>query len=139
VERCLHDCFWSADGSQFILYGGQTTGVAALGDAWAFDPAAGDWTGSSDGEAPARQLYALVPTGDGALVFGGSGLDGSFLDDAWQLDPETLALSAVDALPGPSGRAGATLIEDAAGGRQLLFGGLGEDGPFADVWELTTP
>ena len=43
VKRCLHDCFWSSDG-RLILYGGQTTGVAALGDLWSFDPSAGSWT-----------------------------------------------------------------------------------------------
>ena len=33
VIRCLHDCTWTADG-RFVLYGGQTNGVAALGDLW---------------------------------------------------------------------------------------------------------
>ena len=37
IKRCLHDCFWSSDGQRLILYGGQTTGVAALDDIWAYD------------------------------------------------------------------------------------------------------
>jgi hypothetical protein len=139
IERCLHDCYWNADGSQLILYGGQTNGVPALGDAWAYDLATGDWTATTEGEAPARQLYALAPTDDRALIFGGGALDGGFLDDAWELDAATLTLTPLDVPAGPSGRAGATLIVDVERGRLLLFGGQGADGQLADVWEIGLP
>jgi hypothetical protein len=138
VERCLHDCFWSADG-QFVLYGGQTTGVPALGDAWAYDFATGDWTASVEGAAPARQLFALSPTAGAAVVFGGGSLESNYLSDTWQLDPLTLAMTPLESAAEPPARDGATLVHDAARGRLLLFGGQGQGGRFGDVWEIGSP
>jgi hypothetical protein len=138
IERCLHDCFWTADGSQLVLYGGQTTGVAALGDAWAYDLATGDWTASADGAAPARNLYGIANYVDGALVFGGAG-DRGFLDDTWLLDPASLELTQAQVRGGPVGRGGTTLVADEAHGRLLLFGGEGAEGLLADVWEIGLP
>lgn len=139
LERCLHDCWVSADGSQLVLYGGQTTGVPALGDAWAYDFATGDWTNSTDGAAPARNLYGLAPASDGALLFGGGSIDRGYLEDAWLLDETTLAMTPVSLGDGPAARAGATLISDAARERVLLFGGEGDDGLLGDLWEVGRP
>ncbi len=139
TERCLHDCFWSADGSQLVLYGGQTTGVPALGDAWAFDAETRDWTASADGAAPARQLFAMAPVEGGALVFGGGSLESNYLADAWLLDAASLAMTQLSAAAGPAARDGATLVHDTAGGRLMLFGGRGENGPLGDVWEIGSP
>ena len=72
---------------RLILYGGQTTGVAALGDLWSFDPSAGSWTQAADPPAPPRQLYGLATNGEAAIVFGGGSLEGKYLDDTWRLDP----------------------------------------------------
>jgi hypothetical protein len=136
VERCLHDCFWS-DNGQLVLYGGQTTGVAALGDIWAYDLVSGVWTRGVDPEAPARQLYALVSSGSGALVFGGGSIDGGYLNDAWIIDAATLSLTPFEASGAPSGRSGATLVDDLDRARSLLFGGKGADGELADLWEFS--
>lgn len=138
VERCLHDCFWSSNG-QLILYGGQTTGVAALGDIWAYDPATGTWAEGGRPAAPARQLYAQAADGNGATVFGGGSLDGGFLADMWMIDPQNLALGPTEVGPGPTARAGATLIRDPARSRLLLFGGTNADGALGDLWELGLP
>ncbi|CAN5818654.1 hypothetical protein BH24CHL5_BH24CHL5_09450 [soil metagenome] len=136
VERCLQDCFWSASG-QFVLYGGQTTGVPALGDIWALAPDSGEWIKGPDTDAPARQLYALADVAGGALVFGGGSLERNYLNDAWRIDATTLELSQVEQIePLPSPRAGATLITDAGRGRLLLFGGVNDGGVLADLWEL---
>lgn len=137
VERCLHDCFWSSESGRLILYGGQTTGVAALGDLWAYDPASGAWTPGGDPAAPARQLYSLVSTDRGAVVFGGGSLDGGFLDDAWMIDPVTLELSPLAVASPPPPRAGATLAFDLVQQRLLLFGGKDADGVRSDIWELS--
>lgn len=135
VERCLHDCFWSA-GGRLILYGGQTTGVPALGDIWTFDPEAGRWEEGIQQAAPPRQLYALASDPQlGILVFGGGSVDGGFLDDTWALDWGGPQLHAFEVVAGPSARAGATLIGDAAG-RYLLFGGTNAEGVLGDLWEL---
>ena len=138
VERCLHDCFWSSDG-QLIMYGGQTTGVPALGDIWAYDLATGAWTNGSDPEAPARQLYALAADGAGGTVFGGGSVDRGFLADIWSIDPHTLALAPLEVGPGPTARAGATLTRDLARNRLLLFGGTNDDGVLGDLWEFGLP
>jgi len=135
VERCLHDCFWSA-GGLLILYGGQTTGVAALGDVWAYDPVAGSWIRGPETDAPARQLYSLSTLAGQGLVFGGGSVDGGYLNDSWLLGPD-LALVPFETgsvLPPP--RSGATLINDGER-RQLLFGGRNVDGELADIWELS--
>jgi hypothetical protein len=138
VKRCLHDCFWSA-GGRLILYGGQTTGVAALGDIWTFDPDAGAWEKGIEQAAPPRQLYALASNPRyGNLVFGGGTVDGGFLEDTWALDWGGPQLHALELTAGPSARAGATLIVDPAG-RYLLFGGTNQDGLLGDVWELALP
>ncbi len=134
VERCLHDCFWS-QGEQLILYGGQTTGVAALGDVWAYDLATGAWTKGAESEAPDRQLYALASAS--ATVFGGGSIDDGFLNDTWVIDPIALTMAPVDAASPPPTRSGATLIDDPARARLLLFGGTNQDGLLADLWELS--
>jgi hypothetical protein len=143
VERCLHACWWTGDG-RFVLYGGQTTTVAALGDLWSLTPGSGDTTGAwtqFDGTLPAeRALPAFVRLGDHELVFGGTSINGVYLGDAYVVDGRTLAptLLAIDG-EGPTGRAAATLIEDLARARELLFGGKGTNGANEELWQLTTP
>src|SRR3970282_1583424 len=66
VNRCLRGCWWSDDG-QFVLYAGQTTGVAALGDLWSLrsaGTAAAAWTKEAGDLAPERNLYAFTRHGD---------------------------------------------------------------------------
>lgn len=136
VERCLHDCFWSSATGQLVLYGGQTTGVAALGDIWAYDPSTGAWTRGPDSEAPPRQLYSLSTSATGAVVFGGGSLDGGFLNDSWQIGPGLDLVPLEDGATHPPARSGATLINDTVRGRYLLFGGKNVDGVLGDTWEL---
>lgn len=136
VERCLHDCYWAADG-RLVLYAGQTTGTPALDDIWAYDPASGTWSPGPDQPAAARQLYSLAVHGEEAFVFGGGTLDGGYLDDTWTIDPATLGLQPVEpAGSPPPARAGGTLISDQARSRLLLFGGTNDEGELADLWEL---
>lgn len=135
VKRCLHDCLWSQNG-RLILYAGQTDGVAALGDLWAFDIGFG-WTEARAPEPPARQLYALARDDATGWVFGGRGADGKALGDLWELDLPTLAwVQAQPTGDGPEARAGATLIADPARSRLLLFGGVGGSGALGDTWTM---
>jgi hypothetical protein len=138
VERCLHDCYW-ASGDQLILYGGQTTGVAALGDIWAYDLASGAWARGPELDAPARQLYAMAINAGSAIIFGGGALDGGFLNDSWLIGADLELAPFEVASVRPSGRAGATLISDGARHRRLLFGGKNADGVLGDLWELGLP
>lgn len=134
VSRCLHGCWFTADG-ELALFGGQTTGVTALDDRWLLAP--GGWQ-RVDGTAPAaRNLYARARLADVTLVLGGQALDGTRLADGWLLtDGEADAAPLEIAGEPPPGRSGAELVVDAARARILLFGGLGEAGALADTWEL---
>ncbi len=134
VERCLHGCWWTDDGT-LTLYAGQTTGLTALDDLWTLD--SGTWS-RVEAELPAgRNLYARARSEDGTLIFGGQAVDGSYLADAFRLADD----ASVEILePGgetPAGRAGAELIADAANGRAFLFGGRTADSALDDTWMLS--
>ncbi len=135
VNRCLHGCWWTDDGS-FALYAGQTTGVTALGDRWVLSDAG--WTRVDGAAPPDRNLYARARVPGATLVVGGQAVNGGFLSDAWLLfdgiaEARELQISGAT----PPGRAGAELIADPARGRLLLFGGRNGDGGLADLWELS--
>jgi hypothetical protein len=134
ISRCLHGCWWTADGT-LALFGGQTTGVMALDDRWVLVDGAWQQVG---GRVPTpRNLYARARLDGATLVFGGQSLDGGRLDDGWLLrDGEADAAPVTVEGDGPPGRSGAELVVDGTRGRVLLFGGLGERGALADVWEL---
>jgi len=142
VNRCLHGCWWSGDG-QFVLYAGQTTGVAALGDLWSLrgaGTAAAAWTKEAGDLPPERNLYAFTRHGDSIVVIGGGGPDRQFLGDAFTINDATLVADPLQPTgTKPPGRAGAMLIDDAVRGRVILFGGKTSAGALADLWELSVP
>ncbi len=134
VERCLHGCWWT-DTDELALYAGQTTGVVALGDRWVLRD--GAWSRVEGTSPPERNLYARAREGSGTLVFGGLGLDETYLDDLWLLSDDAADARQLEpAGERPPGRAGAELIVDAGRSRGLLFGGRGDDGAFDDLWIL---
>ena len=141
VERCLHACWWSIGGT-LTLYGGQTTGVAALGDLWSLVPGTGAsenaWFRLARPEAAARQLPAVARRGLVTYVVGGRDVDRKPLGDTWLVpDFDSGAFSrlaiAGDALPP---RSGAAMVYDAARDRMVVFGGMGA-AALDDLWELT--
>lgn len=136
VERCLHGCWWTDDGT-FVLYAGQTTGVLALGDRWGL--ADGGWSEIGGELPPERNLYAHARVVGGTLVFGGQALDTSYLGDLWLLaDAGGDAIAFDPSGEAPPARAGAELVTDVVGtGRVLLFGGRDANGALGDLWALT--
>ena len=140
VERCLHACWWTSDG-RLALYGGQTTGVPALGDLWFLTPGSGAATNrwsEAAGQAPVpRQLPAIARHGSATFLFGGRGTDGAALGETWLATDAGTGFERVQTRGGdPPARSGATLIDDLTGDRLLLFGGLGSEA-FGDLWELS--
>ena len=135
IERCLHACWWTEDDA-FALFGGQTTGVTALGDRWLLEDAA--WSELAEGRsAPPRNLYAAMRLADATVVFGGQAPDGTYLDDFWWLrDDEFDAIELTRGDEGPAARAGAAMVFDPWTGRGLLFGGRDAEGALADVWQF---
>jgi len=142
IERCLHACWWTSDGT-FALYAGQTTGTTALGDLWWLSvgerPGTNTWAQMTvaEGRPAARNLYAATPYLGDEIVFGGQALDGSPLADAWWLASDGSVYPISVEAPAPDGRWGAELVADTANERVLLFGG--RDGASArdDLWALT--
>jgi Galactose oxidase, central domain len=134
VERCLHGCWWTDDGT-LALYAGQTTGTTALDDWWVLDGDA--WTAVEGTLPPERNLYARVRMAGATLVFGGQALDGSYRNDAWLLPDGASDASSLTAEGAPPGRAGGELVRDVASDRVLLFGGRTADGTLSDLWALT--
>jgi hypothetical protein len=142
IERCLHTCWWRSDGT-FALYGGQTTGVAALGDLWTLTPGAGgaatnSWQEVGGDHPPARNLPAVARHGQATIIIGGRGTERTALADAWQVPDATAVFSPLDIVagPGPGARWGASLIDDPTGDGLFLFGGTNGDHAFGDVWAL---
>lgn len=139
-ERCLHACWWTSDG-RFALYGGQTTGVPALGDLWFLRAGDGgaptnQWAEAPDQEAAARQLAAVARRGSLAVMFGGRGLHREALGDTWLLPDGATRLLRFKTGDGPRARSGAAMVYDAAADRILLFGGLAGQA-LDDLWSLT--
>lgn len=134
VNRCLHGCWWT-DTGELALFGGQTTGAAALDDLWLLQD--GAWV-AVEGLRPAkRNLYARARLPGGTLVFGGQTTDRSYLADAFIFaDGEPDAIVVEMAGPGPAPRAGAEMIVDAQRDRVLLFGGSDAQRAYPDTWEL---
>ena len=134
VERCLHAC-WLTDTGELALFGGQTTGTAALGDRWVL---AGDaWREAEGTQPPPRNLPAHARLAGETLIFGGQGLDAGFHGDLWLLrDDEEGAIALEPAGDAPPPRSGAALVSDPDRARVLLFGGRNADGALADAWEL---
>lgn len=138
VARCLHHCFESADGP-LILFGGQTTGVPALGDLWRLDlhEETPSWKKIDEPLPAARNLYAFARTESAFFVFGGGSLDRGYLSDTWVFSASDLSAAELKTSGGPPpGRSAASFIEDASGHRLLLFGGRDAGHAFADVWAL---
>jgi len=145
IKRCLHACWWT-DAGALTLYGGQTTGVTALGDLWRLRtgprPGMNEWEQlrPSGGLPPDRNLPASARWGAATLVLGGQGLDGGYLADGWWLDDADGAATPLAAGgAAPPGRAGAELVADPLRGRMLLFGGRSGPTTFGDVWQLNLP
>lgn len=139
VARCLHACWWTGDG-RFVLYGGQTTGVPALGDLWVLEPGAPGthrWTEVGGDLPAARQLAAVARGGGVTIVLGGRGRNGQPRDDGWQLVDGAAGFVPLEADGElPPARSGGALIHDSGGERLLLFGGLAAD-ELADLWAFT--
>jgi hypothetical protein len=141
VNRCLHGCWWTDDGS-LMLYAGQTTGVTALGDLWLLRrgerPATNTWERLDGDLPPDRNLYAFERWDAATVVFGGQALDEGHLDDTWLIGDDG-AMRELTVSAGPAGRWGAELIADAERQRLLLFGGRDASEAFGDTWQLTLP
>jgi hypothetical protein len=144
IQRCLHTCWWRSDGT-FALYGGQTTGVPALGDLWTLTPGSGagtnTWTEVGGDRPPPRNLPAVARHGQSTIILGGRGTEKTALADGWQLPDATGVFSplAISGDVAPSARWGGALIDDPTRDGLVLFGGTDGVTADGDLWTLAWP
>ena len=121
-----------------ILFGG-VSADAALGDTWAYDPAANTWTELwPKGTVPSARSSKMVydPTTRRIILFGGATQD-EVVNDIWAYDPSANTWTALT----PSGtpperRLGCALAYDSSSHRVIVFGGANADSStfFNDTW-----
>ncbi len=142
LARCLHEQVWDASSGTMLLYGGCSSGVGPCpqGDAWSFDPAAGQWVELTPAASPEpRSNPALVaaPGGSAALLVGGLSA-GGYVADGWlgTIADGALTWTALEfAGVAPSPRASHDMAT--LGDRAYLFGGTDDVGPMGDFWSAT--
>lgn len=128
-------------GDRLIVYGGNasTDGLAftPLGDTWAFDLVAEQWSPlSTTNDPPARLFHAAAAHEGRVYVFGGgdeNAFIGPFFRDLWVLEPESGAWTLLDdGQAGPPGTTWPDLVADPSTNRLLLWSGH-DDGVLGNV------
>ncbi|MCI4349894.1 MAG: hypothetical protein L3K15_00020 [Thermoplasmata archaeon] len=115
-----------------ILFGGQTSTGAHLGDTWSF--ARGLWSHQTPAFAPAARLdpgLAAVTGTGGVIMFGGERNTGVMFGDTWTFGSGVWKHVLP---PQPSPRAEGIMTYDEADGYVLLFGGLDLGQSYGDTW-----
>lgn len=134
-QRNVHAQAFSAVNGGTLLFGGTTPANVPLQDTWLL--AGGRWTRvAATGPTP-RAYVAMAPLPSGrVLLFGGQTVVNSVASsqgDTWEWSGTAWARLDV---PGPSARAGHTMVLDSARNRVVLFGGLDAAGiTRQDTWE----
>lgn len=133
-------CWLDPDGT-VRLFGGQESGTF-YGDLWSVDirddrAGAGSWKQlATESDLEPRSGAAAALHTDRAVIVGGLGSTGDVLDSMGIADERDQSIIQIHSTgPGPSGRARATLIDDPAAERMLLFGGLTSVGVSNEIWQ----
>jgi len=139
IERCLMRAVWDSSRERLLMFGGQTTGTAYLGDLWALEE--GGWRQITADPSPApRNFYSFVFDDEAgrAILFGGSTQDGP-ADDLWQFDSASETWERQEAGAGPSPRFGHDAVWRPDTRSLLVFGGNDGSTDLNDMWELSVP
>jgi hypothetical protein len=127
--------------AQLVLFSGANSTLARTNDTWTLDvvsvPPGVTWLAPSGGTGPPARSGASIAYDDArhqAVLFGGTGLNGS-LRDTWVWN----GTSWTDVTPAspsasPSARFGAVAAYDAIRGKVVLYGGYDATGPRDDTW-----
>ena len=142
LPRCLHEAVWDASAKQMLLFGGCSSGYGPCpqGDLWAFDPAERTWAPIENDPAPSPRsnpAFVIDPERDRALLIAGLTADG-YAADVWSLalgdaTDGTWAQVTIEG-EGPSARGSLDAV--ISGDNLYLFGGIGDQGVLADLWQL---
>jgi hypothetical protein len=133
-------CWLDPDGT-VRLFGGQAGGTF-FGDLWSVD-IRGDRAGAAPWKQLAKESVLEPRSGaaaalhtDRAVIVGGLASTGDVLDSIGIADQRDQSIMQIYSTgPGPFGRARATLIDDPAAERMLLFGGLTSIGVSNEIWQ----
>jgi N-acetylneuraminic acid mutarotase len=139
---------WDPQDDQLLVFGGIDPQGNLLNDLWSYSPASNRWTNltpsnptssASDcsGNSPAPRMNAAMVWDDvdhEALLFGGEGNNGSFLNDLWAYAQGNWTVLSC-AVNGPVGRGGAGVAW--TGSQMLILDGLGSGGALSDFWAYT--
>ncbi len=134
--RTEHAMAYDAARDRVVLFGGEAPG-ALLDDLWEFDGASWLQIPPSALPSPSARRNAMIAYQSArgrCLLYGGEGLGGALLDDAWEWDGAQW--SPVPPGPGPGPLADAAMTYDAARERALLFGGRGPGGFSSATWQF---
>ncbi len=138
--RESHAMVYAADRNRTVLFGGDGGSGTALGDTWEWD--ATHWTHVQD-VGPAREGSAMVFTGNGTALFGGSrgaqANPAALFGDTWEWDGQQW-VERQDM--GPQARWLHAMAFDSVRSRLVLFGGtpaLARDSLLGDTWEAVGP
>lgn len=148
VARSNHSMIWDAQDDQLLVFGGIDPQGNLLNDLWSYSPASNRWTNltpsnptssASDcsGNSPAPRMNAAMVWDDvdhEALLFGGEGNNGSFLNDLWAYAQGSWTVLSC-AVNGPVGRGGAGVAW--TGSQMLVLDGLTSSGALSDFWAYT--
>ena len=141
LRRCLHEMTALGQGDRLLLYAGCSSGYGPCpqGDLWSFDSDADTWSQLAPVTSPAaRSNPAVARSADGILLVGGLTESGPAAD-VWMGSLNGATFEWVEHVESGNviaPRSSHDLVT--IDGSHLLFGGLGSNGPLADLWRYTT-
>lgn len=120
---------------QTILFGGGTgRGPGRFNDTWAWDGRAWRKLGEEGPQPRTTSAMVFDRRAGVILLYGGRGMTGQF-EDMWQWDGKSWSEIKVTG-PSPGKRNAHEMVYDAARGRVVLYGGVGEnEQPVGEIWE----
>lgn len=140
--RSRHAMAFDEHRGVMVLFGG-TDGKRDLGDVWEYDghmwsqrnPGSGPWPRSKHAMTydPTRQVTVMVG-GESQSAFNDIGIAVPLGPDWWEWDGQRWQHRT--SINAPSPRTNSFFVTDRVGHRLFLFGGVSEDGPNSELWEL---
>ncbi|MFN2227124.1 MAG: kelch repeat-containing protein [Anaerolineae bacterium] len=139
--RRFHSAVYDSARDQMVVFGG-SRGGRMLNDTWALDlatPGSESWSqwavGGSVPAARAQHTAIYEEDSDIMVVFGGLSAAG-VQNDTWILNLGTRQWAQAPLAGPPPARRGHTVGYREVSDRMYVFGGLGSNGFFNDLWEL---
>ncbi len=136
-SRSFHAMAYDVESDRVILFGGRTSLNNQLGDTWAYDFDANEWTSMDPVAGPsprAGHAMTYLPGLDRVLLYGGwLGSGPSY--ETWLYDYNTDTWTEVVPAASPTAYAAQAIAYDTGSGQAVLFGGAATGaGPTNETW-----